>query len=103
MHFSSLPPREIPGTAADLTFLEDSAWLIDSVVLPFVFCRQGQWHVWLVFAWHRDPLRLLCRKGGICRSEAQARQQARLLTRGAGRDARGTLKLNADVYRFCES
>ncbi len=99
----SLPCKEVPGLPVDLDFLEKGAWLLDSIVIPFVFCRRSQWHVWLIFAWRRDPLRLICRKGVVCRTEAQARMQAQLLTRGAARDARGKLKLNEDVFRFCES
>ena len=98
----SLPCDEMPGMPSDLAFLEEDAWLADSVVIPFVFCRHKQWHIWLIFVWRHDPLRLLCRRGGVCGIEAQAHMQAQLLTRGAARDARGRLKLNHDVFRFCD-
>ncbi len=97
------PVREVPGCTADLSILYDDEWLQDSVVYTHVFAYKSQWHIWMVFAFRQNPLQLICRQGLTCHSQRQAEAFAQILARGVGRDSRGTLKIDENVFHFSKS
>lgn len=56
------------GNSSDLQFLNVAGWLTEATMVPNVFVQNGAWKIRLVFAWAKNPMRMLCR----CINEAYA-------------------------------
>ena len=94
---------DFPGGEADLRFLKDNTWLINSAVNALVIYKDGQWQCWLVMAFVRYPYRFIRRFVNTKPTRQQAILYADLYARTARRDERGTLKINYDDFNICSN
>ncbi|SCC56276.1 hypothetical protein GA0116948_11514 [Chitinophaga costaii] len=84
-----------PGTAEDADFILDDFWLQDTVVIENIERRHGAWNIFLVFAHHLQPLKLIKRSITNFSSLKKAALTAHYMRRLAAKDQRGTMYLNA--------
>jgi hypothetical protein len=96
-----IPNTDLQGTAEDLGFLAEDALLIDSVVIPLITFKHGQWLVSLVMAWKKNPIQLICRYINSYPTEKKALLHADLFCRTAQKDERGTQKIILNDWNIC--
>jgi hypothetical protein len=94
---------DFPGGEADLQFLNDESWLMNSAVNALVIYKNGEWQCWLVMAFVQYPYRFICRFINTNIYEQKAGLYADLYVRTARRDERGTLKINYDDFNICSN
>ncbi len=96
-------PKEVPGKAMDLDFLENDGWLMDTEVRYHLQKRKGLWQLAMIYIATQNPFKLLCRKIDSYPSEKKAKIFAEILQRGIRKDARGTLKTNKNAFHICDN
>lgn len=84
------------ATLEDIDFIKDDTWLSATSVIENVAKRKGSWHIDLVFAYYKDPLRFIIRKITQHNSFKQATLIASLFRRQAAKDQRGTIEIDID-------
>jgi hypothetical protein len=92
---------DFPGSEADLRFLQDDAWLVDSAVNSWIIMRKGRHHVAMVMAWVQNPMRLVCRYLQHYPTLEKAILHADLFCRTAQKDERGTLQIHWNDWNIC--
>ncbi|MEO0898109.1 MAG: hypothetical protein AAFY71_16990 [Bacteroidota bacterium] len=88
------------GNEEDFEFLYDDLWLQDAVVLERVVKLNGTWNLFLLFAHMNNPLLLIHRFIKTQYSFEKAMLDAVYMRRLAGKDQRGTLKLNTNQFQI---
>ncbi len=94
---------EKPGSESDMDFLSDDWWLRDTAVIENVVKREGMWEIQLVFAHYQEPCKLIKRviSRHTCKNKAEL--SAWYMRRLAAKDQRGTLKVDIDDFKLCNS
>ncbi|MEM9918320.1 MAG: hypothetical protein AAF990_09515 [Bacteroidota bacterium] len=92
-----------PGQESDMEFLSDDWWLRDTAVIEMVIQREGMWEIQLVFAHYQEPHKLIKRVISRYTSKRKAELSAWYMRRLAAKDQRGTLKVNLDDFKLCQS
>jgi hypothetical protein len=96
-YMQTLMQGDVQGEMADISFYNDDFWLQDTVVIENVEYRNGEWNIFLVFAHHLLPLKLIKRKIKNLSCPKKAALTAHYMRRLAAKDQRGTLQLNAKL------
>lgn len=87
------------GSRTDLQFLEETGWLKNTLVVPGIYPKNGQWRVRLIFAWQQNPFRFICRRIPEQFFTAEKAQlQAAYYTLSAAKDHRDPLNLNTHDF-----
>lgn len=81
----------------EMDFIKDNSWYSETVVTERIVKRKGQWHVDLVFAYYKDPFRLLVRNITHCISYDKAKITGNIMKKQAAKDQRGTLSVNQEL------
>ncbi len=89
------------GEIIDLDLFYNDQWLLDSAVIDHVVAREGNWTIFLVFAWVKFPLKLICRKITRCHTLQKANLTAQYMRRLAAKDQRGTLRIQKKDFTEC--
>lgn len=89
------------GGYIDLNLFYSDEWLLDSAVIENVSERNGNWDVYLVFAWVLNPMKLIKRKITRCITLSKAELYANYMRRLAAKDQRGTLQVDGKNFRNC--
>lgn len=92
---------DVHGEFIDLDLFYNDQWLLDSAVIDRVVPRQGNWIIYLVFAYAKFPLRLIKRKITKCNTLDKARITAEYMRRLAAKDQRGTLQVREADFTQC--
>lgn len=94
---------ESKGLEEDANFLSDDWWLRDTAVVNHVVKTRGMWEIKLVFAHHKNPLKLICRtiSSHSCRTKAET--YAFYMKRQAAKDQRGTLEVTVEQLNICNN
>lgn len=94
---------EKSGEETDMEFLSDDWWLRDTAVIENIVLRDGMWEIQLVFAHYREPKKLIKRVISRHASKAKAELNAWYMRRLAAKDQRGTLQVDIQDFRLCNS
>lgn len=95
--------RERQGLTCDLDFMSEDQWLKDTAVSEYLIKRKGMWEIHLVFAWYNTPLQFIKRRITSLPSSQRAAYTASIMKRQAAKDARGTLKVDPDLFKISEN
>lgn len=88
-------------TDFDLFYSDD--WLLNSAVVDNVIERNGNWDIYLVFAYVGNPLKLIKRRITRCITIKKANLTANYMRRLAAKDQRGTLKIDCSSFKNCDN
>tara|TARA_B100000780_G_C21057559_1_gene424956 strand:+ start:681 stop:1043 length:363 start_codon:yes stop_codon:yes gene_type:complete len=94
---------DLYGEYTDLDVFNNDAWLLDSAVIDHIVERRGNWHIYLVFAYSKYPMRLIKRKITSCFTKQKAELSANHMRRLAAKDQRGTIVVNASDFYHCSN
>ena len=94
---------EVPAPSGDMEFLSDDWWLRDTAVIENIVRRDGMWEIHLVFAHYTQPQKLIKRVISRHTSKDKAELNAWYMRRLAAKDQRGTLRVNLDDFKICNS
>lgn len=97
-YMHTIMQTDLPGNAADISFYNDDFWLQDTVVIENIELRNGEWNIFLVFAHHRLPLKLIKRRIRNYACPKKAALTATYMRRLAAKDQRGTLQMNTTSF-----
>jgi hypothetical protein len=92
---------DYPGGEADLLFLYNQNWLLNSAVNSRMVQQQGRWHIFLVMAWVVNPYRFITRFISTAPTLQKAGIYADAYARTAQKDKRGSLKINYEDFNIC--
>jgi hypothetical protein len=92
-----------PANPGDMLFIADSKWLKDTAVIERICKQHGAWDVALVFAHHKNPLKILVRHITRYYSENKARSAAFYMRKEAAKDGRGTLFVSISDLNLCDN
>jgi hypothetical protein len=84
----------------DMHFIKDDTWLSETSVIEQIAQRKGTWHIDLLFAYQKEPLRFIIRKISSHTSYKQAALLGSIFRRQAAKDQRGTITLDVDVLQI---
>jgi hypothetical protein len=90
----------VKAGASDMNFIKDDTWLSETSVIEQIVQRKGTWHIDLLFAYHKEPLRFIIRKITSHTSYKQAALLGSIFRRQAAKDQRGTIMIDVDVLNI---
>lgn len=88
------------GHESEFKFLRSDAWLGDTAVIDRMIYRKGQYRIDLVFAHHKQPLKLLIRNITIQPDRKKAEIMSQIFRRQAAKDQRGTLMIQEELLNL---
>ena len=94
---------EVAGKPIDLKLLVDDKWLMNTEVCYWIQEQNSLWHLSMLYISTDNPFKFICKKIDTYNSEKKAITFAKILQRGIGKDARGTLKTNRNAFNFCNN
>jgi len=90
--------EEHSSTQRDLTFIKEGTWLTDTAVIEYLTRRKGTFSINLLFAHHKQPLKLLIRSITHHSNLKKAQVMSQLFRRQAAKDQRGTFKIEESSF-----
>jgi hypothetical protein len=87
----------------DLVFMEHDYWLSDTAVIQQKKKRKGGVELYLVFADHLNPFRLIVRRIDWYWNDQKASLHSSIICRMAAKDQRGSLKVNLQKFNWCNN
>ncbi|MBK8055772.1 MAG: hypothetical protein IPK35_21480 [Saprospiraceae bacterium] len=88
------------ASSFDMNFIKDDSWLSETSVIEQIANRHGTWHIDLLFAYYKEPLRFIIRKISSHTSHKQASLVGSIFRRQAAKDQRGTITIDAELLNI---
>ncbi|WP_194775413.1 hypothetical protein [Pararhodonellum marinum] len=88
------------GHESEFNFLRANRWLGDTAVIERMIYRKGEFRIDLVFAHHKQPLKLLIRNITVQSDRRKAEIMSQLFRRQAAKDQRGTLLIKEGLLNL---
>ena len=95
--FSYHSPEKEQGRRNDLKILAQHTWLHNTEVKYLIRCRNGRWHLAMLYVATENALRFVCKAIDHYESEKKATAFATIFQRNIQKDNRGTQKLNPNA------
>ena len=90
---------DMKGEFTDFDLFYSDDWLLNSAVIENIIPRNGNWDIYLVFAYVGNPLKLIKKKITRCITQKNADLTANYMRRLAAKDQRGTLKIDESQFK----
>lgn len=90
----------VKAGVSDISFIRDERWISETSVIEQIVQRKGTWHIDLLFAYQKEPLKFIIRKISSHTSYKQAALLGSIFRRQAAKDQRGTIMLDVDVLQI---
>ncbi len=90
----------VKASSHDMNFIKDDSWLSETSVIEQIAQRKGTWHIDLLFAYQKEPLRFIIRKISSHTSYRKAALLGSIFRRQAAKDQRGTITLDVNVLQI---
>ena len=102
-HMNKQHTVDLRGEYVDLNLFHSDKWLLDSAVIDRIVKRNGNWDIYLIFAYVLDPFKMIRKKITSCTSLQKAKLSANYMRRLAAKDQRGTLRLDDSSFFNCNN